>query len=125
MLKYLKEGDVFMENDSLVVRQAKAQTKRILTSALYEAKIKEDEIKRLLIKYCNIDDDEAIILIQNEKFINVPCKKLMDYLIFEIGYSYRDADIYVHNYAKSALAGNTEFSKLTASKLFEMIEKRK
>lgn len=89
---------------------------------LYEAKLKDEETIRLLLKYCNISEREAINLLQNEKFINAPCRKLEYYLLFEKGYDESATDIYIHNKAIGILTKNVELSKLTGAQLYEAIE---
>ena len=96
------------------------QEKRRIVAILYEAKIKEEEIINLLKKYCNIDYEEAINLLQNEKFIDAPCRKLEQFLILEKGYSYKDADVFINKYVINILTKNTELSKITPIKLYDL-----
>ncbi|WP_430787220.1 hypothetical protein VBD025_15870 [Virgibacillus flavescens] len=96
---------------------------KLVAAALYEAKVKDDEILRVLMKECNIDRERAINAFQNEKFLMSPCKKLYHYLILEKGYNDHDADVFVRGSARSKIAGNTELSKLSPAKLFDAINK--
>ncbi|WP_430787169.1 hypothetical protein VBD025_15735 [Virgibacillus flavescens] len=96
---------------------------RLVTAALYEAKVKDDEILRVLMKECNIDRERAINAFQNEKFLMSPCKKLYHYLILEKGFNDHDADVFVRGRARSKLAENTELSTLPPAKLFDVINK--
>lgn len=96
---------------------------KLVTAALYEAKIKDDEILRVLIEVCKIDRERAMTAFQNEKFLISPCKKLHQYLILEKGFNAHDADVFVRGRARSALARNTELSKLPPAKMFDTINK--
>lgn len=59
----------------------------------------------------------------NEKFILHPCRELYQYLILEKGFEEHDADVFIHNKASCALAGNRELSKLSPAKMFDAIKK--
>lgn len=109
--------------DSLEERRERMNDIKLVTAALYEAKVKDDEIIRILIKVCQTDKQEAINAIQNEKFIFSPCRELHQYLLLDKGFNEHDADVFIHNRAKPTLAGNTDFSKLSPSKLFDAINK--
>jgi len=60
---------------------------------------------------------------RNEKYMLYPCRELYQYLILEKGFDDHDADVFTHNRAMSALAGNAELSKLSPAKLFDAINK--
>lgn len=105
---------------SPVTRREKLYT----TAALFDAKVKDSEIIRILLKFFDIDRDEATILLQNERFINAPCRNLEEYLICEKGYPEDEVDFIINRYAKTVLASNTENSKLSPAKLFAEIEKK-
>jgi hypothetical protein len=96
---------------------------KLVTFALYEAKVKDDEILRVLIKVCDIDRERAMTAYQNEKFIFSPCEKLYQYLIMEKGLDTHNADVFVRKHAKAALARNVELSKLPPAKMFDAINK--
>lgn len=85
---------------------------------LYEAKVKDEEIFRLLEKYCNIDYEEALDILQNEKFINAPCRRLEQFLLLEKGYSPEAIDLFINKHVIRILAGNPELSKMTSDKLY-------
>ncbi len=63
--------------------------------ALYEAKVKDDEIMRVLTKFCEADKKEGINAIQNEKFILSPCRELYQYLLLNKGFNEYEADIFI------------------------------
>ena len=94
------------------------------TAALFDAKVKDPEIIRILLKFFDIDRDEATVLLQNERFVNAPCRYLEEYLICERGYPDDEADYIINRYAKRLLASNTENCKLSPAKLFAEIEKK-
>ncbi|TDL31198.1 hypothetical protein E2R51_15550 [Jeotgalibacillus sp. S-D1] len=96
---------------------------KLMTAALYEAKVKDDEILRVLMKVCDIDRERAMIAFQNEKFIYSPCEKLYQYLILEKGLDAYNANVFVRKHARAKLARNVELSKLSAAKLFDAIYK--
>ena len=48
-------------------RMIKHREKKMAVAVLYEAKVKDDEILRILQKFCNIDNEEAVNVLQNEK----------------------------------------------------------
>ena len=112
-----------MNLGSLEERQKRKNEIKLVTTALNEIKVKEDEILRILMKVCDIGQKEAMNALQNEKFMLSPCRELYHYLIMEKGFDAYDADVFVHKYARTALAGNSELSKLTSAKLFEAIRK--
>ena len=103
--------------------RARSNERKLVTAALYEAKVKDDEIIRVLIKICDVDKEEAVNALRNEKSILSPCRELYKYLILEKGYDEHDADVFVHNRARAALAGNAELSKLSSAKMFDAINK--
>lgn len=98
------------------------QTNKTVVAALYEAKVKDNEIIRLLQKYCGVNQDEAINYLQNEKFILFPCRNLFDYLIIEQGMDKEEADKLIHTKVRTLLANDTGLSKLTPAKLYEKIK---
>ncbi|WP_407309960.1 hypothetical protein [Desulfosporosinus sp. SB140] len=110
---------------SLEERQIRNNEIKLVTAALYEAKVKDDEILRVLMKMCDIDREEAMTAFQNEKFMLSPCRELYQYLILEKGLDAHDADVFVNNRARAALAGNPELSKLSSAKMFDAINKSK
>lgn len=108
---------------SLEERQIRNNEIKLVTVALYEAKVKEGEILRVLMKVCNIDNGEAMNAFRNEKFIMSPCRELYQYLVLEKGFDDHDADVFIHNRARGALAGNAELSKLSPAKMFDTLNK--
>ncbi|WP_082804680.1 hypothetical protein [Rossellomorea vietnamensis] len=96
---------------------------KLVTEALFEAKVKDDEILRVMMKVCDIERERAMTALQNEKFMLSPRRNLYQYLILEKGFNAHDADVFVHKYAKPALASNIELSKLSSAKLFDAINK--
>lgn len=108
---------------SLEERRDRSNDIKLVTAALYEAKVKDEEILRVLMKVCDADREEVTNAFRNEKFIFYPCRELYQYLILEKGFEEHDADVFIHNKAKPALAGNRELSKLSPAKLFDAINK--
>ncbi len=108
---------------SLEERQIRNNEIKLVTAALYEAKFKDDEILRVLMKVCNVDKEEAMNALRNEKFMLSPCRELYRYLILEKGLDDHAADVFIRNRARAALAGNAELSKLSPAKMFDTIKK--
>lgn len=96
--------------------------KKRLVAALYEAKVKDDEIITLLLKYGYMDEDEALMLLRNEKIVEAPCRNLYQYLILNKYTDEKEADKFIHNKARSALSNNMELSKLSPAKLYDEIK---
>lgn len=101
------------------------QDKKRIVAILCEVKVKDEEIFYLLKKYCNIDTKETLVLIQNERLIDAPCRKLEEFLLSEKGYSYEDADRFINKYAIGILVNNPELSKITPDKLYIKVNEKK
>ena len=108
---------------SLEERRARGNEIKLVTAALYEAKVKDEEILRVLMKVCEADRKEATNAFCKEKFILYPCRELYQYLILEKGFEGHDADVFIRNKATRALADNRELSKLSPAKMFDAINK--
>ena len=108
---------------SLEERRARSDEIKLVTAALYEAKVKDEEILRVLMKVCCTDNEEATNAFRIEKFMLYPCRVLYQYLILEKGFEEHDADVFIHNKTRRALANNRELSKLSPAKLFDAISK--
>ena len=100
------------------------QDKKRIVAILCEIKVKDEEIFNLLKKYCNIDPKETLALIQNEKLINAPCRKLEEFLLLEKGYSIEEADQFINKYAIGTLANNPELSKIAPDKLYIKVKEK-
>ena len=95
-----------------------------MTAALYEAKVDEDEIIRLIQKYYEITNSEAEEVIRIEKQILRPCRLLEEYLKREKGFTKERAVKYIisHN-TEVELQNNLELSKLDSKKLYLYLER--
>ncbi|MEC0269041.1 hypothetical protein [Paenibacillus anseongense] len=103
-------------------RRIRIKEIKLVAEALYEAKAKDDEILRVLMKVCDIDRETAMTALQDEKFIYSPSRELYQYLILEKGFDAHDADEFAKN-ARTLLVGNTELSKVSPAKMFNSINK--
>ena len=112
-----------MHLGSLEDRRARNNEIKLVTAALYEAKVKNEEILRVLMKVCNADREEATNAFRNEKFMLYPCRALYQYLIPEKGFEEHDADVIINSKAKRVLTSNRELSKLSPAKLYDAINK--
>lgn len=121
-MELVKEG-MNMYLGSLEEHQARSNEIKLVTAALDEAKVKDEEILRVLMKVCDVDREKAINAFRNEKFMLYPCRELYQYLILEKGFEEPDADVFIHNKAKHALADSRELSKLSPAKLYDAINK--
>lgn len=61
-----------MHLGSLKDLRARNNEIKLVTAALYEEKVKDEEILRVLIKVCNADREEATNAFRNEKFMLYP-----------------------------------------------------
>ncbi|MBD5507852.1 MAG: hypothetical protein HDR05_07350 [Lachnospiraceae bacterium] len=104
-------------------QKIKHREKKMAVAVLYEAKVKDDEIIRILQKFCDIDNGEAMDILRNEKIIEAPSRKLTQFLLLEKGFSADDTDRFIHKYVKRKLASNTELCKLPPEKLYNEIQK--
>ncbi|KGP91984.1 hypothetical protein N780_15455 [Pontibacillus chungwhensis BH030062] len=96
---------------------------KLVTEALCETKVQENEMLRILMQVCNVSRNEAMNALQNEKFMLSPCRELRQYLIVKKGFTPQEAEAFVYKYARTALARNAELSKLSSAKLFEAVKK--
>lgn len=108
---------------SLEERRARSNEIKLVTAALYEAKVKDEEILRVLMKVCDADREEATNAFRNEKFMLYPCRALYQYLIPEKGFEEHDADVIINSKTKRVLTSNRELSKLSPAKLYDAINK--
>lgn len=63
------------------------------------------------MKVCSVDKENAMNALRNEKYMLSPCRKLSRYLVLEKGFNDHDADVFIRNSARAALARNTELSE--------------
>ena len=95
----------------------------ILTAALYESKIKDAGIVRLLQKYYGIRENEAQEQIRIERTINHPCRELESYLMSTEGFSQQEAQDYIIDHGTvDLLRQERGFWKLSPKELLKRIE---
>lgn len=70
---------------------------QITTAALYEAKVKDDSIIRMLQKFWGITDSEARERLRFEKTIQYPCRSVAEYLMNEEAMTKDEADDFINN----------------------------
>lgn len=70
-----RDDDVINESQDIGIQ--------ITTAALYEAKVKDDSIIRMLQKFWGITDYEARERLRIEKTIEYPCRSVAEYLMSE------------------------------------------
>lgn len=81
------EREAVLRHDDETAQQEREAGISILTVALYELKIKDAEIVRLLQKYYGLRESEAQEQIRIERTINYPCRELESYLMSTKGFS--------------------------------------
>lgn len=87
--------EAVLRHDDETVQQEREAGISILTAALYEAKIKDPEIIRLLQKYYGLRENEAQERLRIEKTINHPCCELESYLMSEEAFTQQEAQDYI------------------------------
>lgn len=87
--------EAVLRHEDETVQQERVAGISILTAALYEAKIKDPEIIRLLQKYYGLRESEAQEQLRIEKTINHPCRELEAYLMSEDAFSQQEARAYI------------------------------
>ncbi len=87
--------EAVLKHDDETAQQEREAGISILTAALYESKIKDSEIVRLLQKYYGLMENEAQEQIRIERTINHPCCKLESYLMTTEGFSQQEAQDYI------------------------------
>ena len=96
----------------------------ILAEALLEAKVKDDEIIRLIQKYYGLSEREAEELMILERTINMPCQVLEAYLVRSEGYTRDEAfDFIIRNGVLALLRENKGFWKLSPEALLSKVKK--
>ncbi len=95
-----------------------------MTAALYEAKVDENEIIRLIQKYYEITNSEAEEALRIEKQIMCPCRLLEEYLKRENNFSKQEAVNYInyHNTVEK-LQGNPKLARLKGKELYNYLER--
>lgn len=87
--------EAVLRHDDETAQQEREAGISILTAALYESKIKDAEIVRLLQKYYGLRENEAQEQIRFERTINYPCRELESYLMSTEGLSQQEAQDYI------------------------------
>lgn len=95
----------------------------ILTEALLEARVKDDEIIRLIQKYYFLSEEEAERLLISEKTVNLPCKELETYLVRSEGYTRDETiDFIFEKGIPDFLRKNKGFWRLSPGQLLSKIQ---
>lgn len=121
LLDATREAVVRHEDET--VQQEREAGIAILTAALYEAKIKDPEIIRLLQKYYGLRESEAQEQLRIEKTINHPCRELEFYLMSEEAFSQQEAQNYIIDHGTvDLLRQERGLWKLSPKELLKRIE---
>lgn len=92
-------------------------------AALYDAKIKDDEIIRLIQKYYGVTENEAQEMLRIEKTIEHPCRELQSYLMREEALSADEAREFVIDHGTVDMLRETHgLWKLSPEELLNRIE---
>lgn len=115
--------EAVLRHEDETVQQEREAGISILTAALYEAKIKDPEIIRLLQKYYGLRENEAQEQIRIEKTINHPCSELESYLMSEEALSQQEAQDYIIDHGTvDLLRQERGLWKLSPKELLRKIE---
>ena len=100
--------DRIRENVESFVTDEREYGKSKMTAALHDAGTDDEEIVRLLQKYYELTENEAMELLRLEKTQDEPCRRVIDYLIMNEGYSRSDAVSFISDYEVSELLRDTK-----------------
>lgn len=115
--------EAVLRHEDETVQQEREAGISILTAALYEAKIKDPEIIRLLQKYYGLRENEAQEQLRIEKTINHPCSELESYLMSEEALSQQEAQDYIIDHGTvDLLRQERGLWKLSPKELLRKIE---
>ena len=115
--------EAVLRHEDETVQQEREAGISILTAALYEAKIKDPEIIRLLQNYYGLRENEAQEQLRIEKTINHPCSELESYLMSEEALSQQEAQDYIIDHGTvDLLRQESGLWKLSPKELLRKIE---
>lgn len=115
--------EAVLRHDDETAQQEREAGISILTAALYESKIKDAEIVRLLQKYYGLRENEAQEQIRIERTINYPCHELESYLMITEGLSQQEAQNYIIDHGTvDLLQQERGLWKLSPKELLKRIE---
>ena len=115
--------EAVLRHDDETAQQEREAGISILTAALYESKIKDIEIVRLLQKYYGLRDNEAQEHIRIERTINYPCRELESYLMSTEGFSQQEAQDYIIDHGTvDLLQQERELWKLSPKEMLKRLE---
>lgn len=116
--------EAVLRHDDETVQQEREAGISILTAALYESKIKDTEIVRLLQKYYGLKENEARKQIRIEKTINHPCRELESYLMSTEAFSQQEAQDYIIDHGTvDLLRQERGLWKLSPKEILKRIER--
>ena len=115
--------DTVTQHEENAVYEERIMGLHRMTAALYEARVDDNEIIRLIQKYYEISFSDAEEVLRNEKWIMHPCRLLEEYLKREQGYSKQEAVNYIiyHN-TENKLQEKPELSKYNGKELYNYLE---
>ncbi|MBS6064147.1 hypothetical protein [Criibacterium bergeronii] len=115
--------EAVLRHDDETAQQEREAGISILAAALYESKIKDTEIVRLLQKYYGLRESEAQEQIRIERTINYPCCELESYLMSTEGFSQQEAQDYIIDHGTvDMLRQERGLWKLSPKELLKRIE---
>lgn len=115
--------EAVLRHDDETAQQEREVGISILTAALYESKIKDSEIVRLLQKYYGLRENEAQEQLRIERTINYPCRELESYLMSTEAFSQQEAQDYIIDHGTvDMLRQERGLWKLSPKELLKRIE---
>lgn len=115
--------DAVHRHEDEAVQEERFNGAVILTEALLEARVKDNEIIRLVQKYYFLSEEESERLMISEKTVNLPCKELEAYLVRSEGYTRDEAvDFIFEKGIPDFLRKNKGYWKLSPGQLLSKIQ---
>ena len=100
--------DRIRENVVSFVQDERENGKSNMAAALHDAGVEEEQIIRLLVKYYDLTENEAVEVLRLEKTQDEPCRRVIDYLIKNEGSSRSEAVGFISDAGVSELLRDTK-----------------
>jgi hypothetical protein len=112
------------EHDDAVINNEREVGIMLTISALYDAKVKDEVIIRMLQKYWGLQEMDARERLRIEKTIQHPCVEVADYLMNREALTQEEADDYIYSHrVVDYLRTEKNAWKLSPEELLKSIDK--